>query len=108
MASPGPRDSQKRAHWAQNSSGPLPSGNVPSEQAQGDPAGHILPLQAPGLALPALLSSSSPYDTSQDGYQDWTFMSTHFWDENPKGIWTLQLENRGDDSNTGGCEPHFY
>lgn len=30
-------------------------------------------------------------------------MSTHFWDENPKGIWTLQLENRGDDHNTGGC-----
>lgn len=29
-------------------------------------------------------------------------MSTHFWDENPKGIWTLQLENRGDDRNTGG------
>lgn len=35
-------------------------------------------------------------------------MSTHFWDENPKGIWTLQLENKGDDSNTGGCDPHFY
>lgn len=29
-------------------------------------------------------------------------MSTHFWDENPKGIWTLLLENRGDDQNTGG------
>uniref|UniRef100_A0A8C5U7U1 Proprotein convertase subtilisin/kexin type 4 n=1 Tax=Malurus cyaneus samueli TaxID=2593467 RepID=A0A8C5U7U1_9PASS len=42
-----------------------------------------------------------PYDTSQEGYKDWTFMSTHFWDENPKGIWTLQLENRGDAHNTG-------
>lgn len=49
------------------------------------------------------LSPSSPYDTSQEGYKDWTFMSTHFWDENPKGVWTLQLENKGDDQNTGGC-----
>lgn len=58
-------------------------------------------LQGPGLALPALLSSRSPYDTSQEGYKDWTFMSTHFWDENPKGIWTLRLENKGDNRNTG-------
>uniref|UniRef100_A0A8C5UAI5 Proprotein convertase subtilisin/kexin type 4 n=1 Tax=Malurus cyaneus samueli TaxID=2593467 RepID=A0A8C5UAI5_9PASS len=63
------------------------------------------------VTLPAVLSLCSPYDTSQEGYKDWTFMSTHFWDENPKGIWTLQLENRGDAHNTGGCpvggEPHF-
>ncbi|NWR44314.1 PCSK4 convertase, partial [Regulus satrapa] len=44
---------------------------------------------------------TTPYDTSQDGYTDWKFMSTHFWDEDPKGIWTLQLENRGDSQNTG-------
>ncbi|XP_014811031.1 PREDICTED: proprotein convertase subtilisin/kexin type 4 [Calidris pugnax] len=42
-----------------------------------------------------------PFDTSQQGYKDWTFMSTHFWDENPNGTWTLHLENKGDASNTG-------
>ncbi|NXU80437.1 PCSK4 convertase, partial [Oreotrochilus melanogaster] len=49
---------------------------------------------------PALLSSS-PYDISQEGYKDWTFMSTHFWDENPNGTWRLQLENKGDAYNRG-------
>ncbi|NXI45847.1 PCSK4 convertase, partial [Galbula dea] len=41
-----------------------------------------------------------PYDTSQEGYKDWTFMSTHFWDEDPNGTWTLQLENKGDAYNS--------
>ncbi|XP_065555709.1 proprotein convertase subtilisin/kexin type 4 isoform X5 [Lathamus discolor] len=47
------------------------------------------------------LHGPCPYDTSQQGYKDWTFMSTHFWDENPNGTWTLQLENKGDAYNTG-------
>lgn len=56
----------------------------------------LQPLQPPPM------SAHSPYDTSQQGYKDWTFMSTHFWDENPNGTWTLQLENKGDAYNTGG------
>lgn len=42
-----------------------------------------------------------PYDTSSQGYTDWAFMSTHFWDEDPQGTWTLVLENKGDAYNTG-------
>ncbi|XP_029821195.1 proprotein convertase subtilisin/kexin type 4 [Manacus vitellinus] len=49
----------------------------------------------------SMLVTMRPYDTSQEGYKDWTFMSTHFWDENPKGTWTLHLENKGDAHNTG-------
>ncbi|KAI1230577.1 hypothetical protein IHE44_0010043 [Lamprotornis superbus] len=60
----------------------------------------VVALSSP-MGTTSTLVTVRPYDTSQDGYQDWTFMSTHFWDENPKGIWMLQLENRGDDSNTG-------
>ena len=31
-------------------------------------------------------------------------MSTHFWDEDPRGLWTLGLENKGYYFNTGeGC-----
>ncbi|XP_026578283.1 proprotein convertase subtilisin/kexin type 4-like [Pseudonaja textilis] len=42
-----------------------------------------------------------PYDTSREGYKDWSFMSTHYWDEDPQGTWTLLLENKGDAYNTG-------
>nr|RLV76681.1 hypothetical protein DV515_00016740 [Chloebia gouldiae] len=60
----------------------------------------VVALSSP-MGTTSTLVTLRPYDTSQDGYKDWTFMSTHFWDENPKGIWTLQLENRGDAQNTG-------
>ncbi|NXQ59964.1 PCSK4 convertase, partial [Anthoscopus minutus] len=62
----------------------------------------VVALSSP-MGTKSTLVTLRPYDTSQDGYKDWTFMSTHFWDENPKGIWTLQLENRGDDRNTAPC-----
>ncbi|XP_069784213.1 proprotein convertase subtilisin/kexin type 4-like isoform X2 [Narcine bancroftii] len=42
-----------------------------------------------------------PYDGSSNGYRDWTFMTTHCWDEDPKGIWTLEIENKGSSRNTG-------
>ncbi|NXJ96486.1 PCSK4 convertase, partial [Corythaixoides concolor] len=52
------------------------------------------------MGTTSTLVTVRPYDTSQRGYKDWTFMSTHFWDENPNGTWTLQLENKGDAYNT--------
>nr|XP_030112657.3 proprotein convertase subtilisin/kexin type 4 [Taeniopygia guttata] len=63
--------------------------------------GDLLVALSSPMGTKSTLVTVRPYDTSQDGYKDWTFMSTHFWDENPKGIWTLQLENRGDAQNTG-------
>ncbi|NXS32092.1 PCSK4 convertase, partial [Pomatostomus ruficeps] len=60
----------------------------------------VVALSSP-MGTTSTLVTVRPYDTSQEGYKDWTFMSTHFWDENPKGIWTLRLENRGDALNTG-------
>ncbi|XP_011526393.1 proprotein convertase subtilisin/kexin type 4 isoform X8 [Homo sapiens] len=42
-----------------------------------------------------------PLDVSTEGYNNWVFMSTHFWDENPQGVWTLGLENKGYYFNTG-------
>lgn len=68
----------------------------------GPPWAAPLP-SSPWALTPGSPLSSSPYDTSQQGYMDWTFMSTHFWDENPNGTWTLWLENKGDAYNTGGC-----
>ncbi|NWR36449.1 PCSK4 convertase, partial [Tachuris rubrigastra] len=59
----------------------------------------VVALSSP-MGTTSILVTVRPYDTSQEGYKDWTFMSTHFWDENPKGTWTLHLENRGDARNT--------
>ncbi|XP_049732131.1 proprotein convertase subtilisin/kexin type 4 isoform X1 [Elephas maximus indicus] len=42
-----------------------------------------------------------PFDVSGQGYDNWIFMSTHFWDEDPQGVWTLILENKGYYFNTG-------
>ncbi|NXE83323.1 PCSK4 convertase, partial [Cochlearius cochlearius] len=62
----------------------------------------VITLTSP-MGTTSTLVTVRPYDTSQRGYKDWTFMSTHFWDENPNGTWTLRLENKGDAYNTGGC-----
>ncbi|KAM8795027.1 proprotein convertase subtilisin/kexin type 4 [Eudromia elegans] len=53
------------------------------------------------MGTTSTLVAVRPYDTSREGYKDWTFMSTHFWDEDPQGTWTLLLENKGDADNTG-------
>ncbi|XP_017259657.1 furin (paired basic amino acid cleaving enzyme) a [Kryptolebias marmoratus] len=34
-----------------------------------------------------------PHDYSSEGFNDWAFMTTHSWDENPSGSWTLEIEN---------------
>ncbi|XP_075758817.1 proprotein convertase subtilisin/kexin type 4 isoform X2 [Pelodiscus sinensis] len=52
------------------------------------------------MGTTSTLVAVRPYDTSTQGYKDWSFMSTHFWDEDPRGTWTLFLENKGDPYNT--------
>lgn len=37
--------------------------------------------------------SCRPHDYSSEGFNDWAFMTTHSWDENPTGAWTLEIEN---------------
>ncbi|XP_044134869.1 proprotein convertase subtilisin/kexin type 4 [Bufo gargarizans] len=49
----------------------------------------------------SVLVALRPYDTSSAGYKNWSFMSTHTWDENPQGTWTLELVNKGDYRNIG-------
>ncbi|KAM5230566.1 proprotein convertase subtilisin/kexin type 4 isoform 10-T10 [Hipposideros larvatus] len=49
----------------------------------------------------ALALEAKPFDISGQGYNNWIFMSTHFWDEDPQGLWTLSLENKGYYFNTG-------
>lgn len=44
------------------------------------------------LKSPCLISFR-PHDYSSEGFNDWAFMTTHSWDENPMGVWRLEIEN---------------
>ncbi|KAI1889765.1 hypothetical protein AGOR_G00166300 [Albula goreensis] len=39
------------------------------------------------------LLAPRPHDYSSEGFTDWAFMTTHSWDEDPRGEWTLEIEN---------------
>ncbi|KAL0612444.1 Furin [Plecturocebus cupreus] len=36
-----------------------------------------------------------------DGFNDWAFMTTHSWDEDPSGEWILEIENTSAANNYG-------
>uniref|UniRef100_A0A8C6SQ14 Furin (paired basic amino acid cleaving enzyme) b n=1 Tax=Neogobius melanostomus TaxID=47308 RepID=A0A8C6SQ14_9GOBI len=41
------------------------------------------------------------------GFNDWAFMSTHSWDEDPQGEWTLEIENVAANSHDYGVLSQF-
>ncbi|MEE6503408.1 hypothetical protein FKM82_004820 [Ascaphus truei] len=47
------------------------------------------------------LLAPRPHDYSGDGFNDWAFMTTHSWDEDPSGEWVLEIENTSDNNNYG-------
>ena len=54
----------------------------------------------------SLLLAKRKKDTEEGDFVDWPFMSVHFWEENPKGQWKLEIENTGGDNNHG--REHVY
>ncbi|GFO36220.1 furin-like prohormone convertase [Plakobranchus ocellatus] len=44
------------------------------------------------------LLPARPSDTLEGGFEDWPFLSVHFWGERPHGIWTLDIEDAGGNS----------
>ncbi|KAF0992607.1 hypothetical protein HZS_6281, partial [Henneguya salminicola] len=42
---------------------------------------------------PSQILSTRRYDTSEEGLDEWNFMSVHFWGENPKGKWKLIIND---------------
>uniref|UniRef100_A0A3Q1GFS0 Furin (paired basic amino acid cleaving enzyme) b n=1 Tax=Acanthochromis polyacanthus TaxID=80966 RepID=A0A3Q1GFS0_9TELE len=52
-----------------------------------------------------------PNDFSSEGFNDWAFMTTHSWDEDPQGEWTLEIENVAANGLTShtlhSCPPGF-
>ncbi|XP_043910766.1 proprotein convertase subtilisin/kexin type 4 [Protopterus annectens] len=49
----------------------------------------------------SVLVGVRPFDASSEGYNKWEFMSSHFWDEDPQGVWMLEIKNKGYSKNTG-------
>ncbi|ODV63083.1 S8 family peptidase ASCRUDRAFT_31906 [Ascoidea rubescens DSM 1968] len=41
------------------------------------------------------LGIQRPYDKSNEGFNNWTFMSVAHWNETGEGVWKLQVINRG-------------
>ena len=39
------------------------------------------------------LLASRPHDTSTEGFNQWPFMTTHNWNEDPSGKWRLEVRN---------------
>ncbi|XP_023673181.2 furin [Paramormyrops kingsleyae] len=64
---------------------------------RGNLAIHLI---SPGGTRSTLLASR-PHDYSSEGFNDWAFMTTHSWDEDPRGEWTLEIENVAGDSDYG-------
>ena len=41
-------------------------------------------------------------DLSDEGFSKWPFMTTHTWGEDPRGIWTLEINDEGDSRENHG------
>lgn len=67
----------------------------------------VVSLAPPGWVSPGPLRqlwapfSPRPHDYSADGFNDWAFMTTHSWDEDPSGEWVLEIENTSEANNYG-------
>ncbi|KAK7891386.1 hypothetical protein WMY93_023349 [Mugilogobius chulae] len=59
------------------------------------------------LGTRATLLFPRPNDFSLEGFNDWAFMSTHSWDEDPQGEWTLEIENVAANSRDYGLLSQF-
>ncbi|XP_053573693.1 furin [Bombina bombina] len=53
------------------------------------------------------LLAPRPHDYSADGFNDWAFMTTHSWDEDPAGEWILEIENTSNNNNYGTLTQFF-
>ncbi|XP_077174312.1 furin [Paroedura picta] len=68
-----------------------------SYNRRGDLAIHLV---SPAGTRSTLLAAR-PHDYSADGFNDWAFMTTHSWDEDPAGDWLLEIENTSEANNYG-------
>ncbi|NWS58623.1 FURIN protein, partial [Chunga burmeisteri] len=74
-----------------------------SYNRRGDLAIHLV---SP-MGTRSTLLAARPHDFSADGFNDWAFMTTHSWDEDPSGEWVLEIENTSDANNYGSTLTKF-
>uniref|UniRef100_A0A8C8JHQ2 P/Homo B domain-containing protein n=1 Tax=Oncorhynchus tshawytscha TaxID=74940 RepID=A0A8C8JHQ2_ONCTS len=60
------------------------------------------------LGTRSTLLAPRPKDYSSEGFNDWAFMTTHSWDEDPRGEWTLEIENVSEQGNDYGNRTSVY
>ena len=48
----------------------------------------------------SLMYHKRSYDTTRQGFHSWPLMSTHFWGENPSGVWKLSIRSLGNTAAT--------
>ncbi|KAF6208084.1 hypothetical protein GE061_016534 [Apolygus lucorum] len=59
------------------------------------PRGNLRLVLTSPQGTPSTLLMERPRDVVSSNFDDWPFLSVHYWGENPKGRWTLQVINAG-------------
>lgn len=52
----------------------------------------VIHLTSPSGTRSTLLPKR-PSDMNKGGFNQWAFLSVHFWEENPRGTWKLEIED---------------
>uniref|UniRef100_A0A4W5LVW8 Furin (paired basic amino acid cleaving enzyme) b n=1 Tax=Hucho hucho TaxID=62062 RepID=A0A4W5LVW8_9TELE len=69
--------------------------------------GNLAILLISPLGTRSTLLAPRPKDYSSEGFKDWAFMTTHSWDEDPRGEWTLEIENVSEQGHDYGVLSQF-
>lgn len=59
------------------------------------PRGNLRILLTSPMGTTSVLLFERPRDVTSSNFEDWPFLSVHFWGERPQGRWTLQIINGG-------------
>ncbi|GBP55211.1 Furin-like protease 2 [Eumeta japonica] len=59
------------------------------------PRGNLRILLTSPMGTTSTLLFERTHDATSSNFDDWPFLSVHFWDENAEGRWTLQIINAG-------------
>ncbi|XP_059487314.1 furin-like protease 2 [Neocloeon triangulifer] len=59
------------------------------------PRGNLRILLTSPMGTTSTLLFERPRDVASSNFDDWPFLSVHFWGERPEGRWTLQIVNAG-------------
>uniref|UniRef100_A0A224XI33 furin n=1 Tax=Panstrongylus lignarius TaxID=156445 RepID=A0A224XI33_9HEMI len=59
------------------------------------PRGNLRLVLTSPKGTPSTLLMERPRDVVSSNFDDWPFLSVHYWGENPRGRWTLQVINAG-------------